>query len=75
MHEYYRTIGRSWFSLSTEHARQHYTMLSNKYNVPAFTNWPMIVPLHDYTILDTYIFIFNIQSMIVTPSKNSNAIK
>ena len=37
MSEQYRTIGRTSFYSLTAHAHQHYTMCSNKDDVPEFT--------------------------------------
>ena len=36
MPEQYRTIGRYYFSLTTEHAHQHCNMHNNKSDVPEF---------------------------------------
>ena len=75
MCEQYRTICRAWFSSITAHACQHCTMCNNKSFVPEFFIWPITVSLYNYSIPDTYIFMFIIQSMIVTPSSKAKSMK
>ena len=43
-------------------------MYNNKSAVPEFPIFPMIVPLYDSSISDTYSFVFASQSMMVTTS-------
>ena len=43
-------------------------MCKNKYDIPELTTFPMIVYLYDYSISDTYSFMFAIQSMKTTTS-------
>ena len=70
----HRTKGRAWFSSLTAHTLQQYNICNNKYNVPEFPIFTMIVSLYDSSISDTYSFMFAIQSMIVTPSPKAKAI-
>ena len=49
-------------------------MCNNKYYVPEFPGWKMIVSLYDSSISGTYRFMFAIQSMIITPSPKAKAI-
>ena len=69
MCEHYRTIGRSLFSSLTAHLYQRCTICNNESSVPEFPRCPSIVYLYDYSISDTYSFIFASQSMIVTTNK------
>ena len=42
----------------------------NKYYLPQFTTWPMILSLYNSSISDIYSFMFAIQSMIVKNAPN-----
>ena len=53
MTKQYITIGRYFFSSSTSHTSQHFTMYNNKYTVPEFPRWPMLVSLYESSISDT----------------------
>ena len=74
MCEKYITIGIYLFYSLTAHKLQHCTVCNNKSTVPEFIRLPMIVSLYDYSISDTYSFIFASQSMIVTHSTKANEI-
>ena len=74
MTEQYRTIGRARFSSSTARASQNCTMFNIKSAVPEFPRWPMIVSLYYSSISKIYTFMFVIQLMVVTPSKNAKTI-
>ena len=74
MCEQCRTKVRARFFSLTAYAIQHCPMCNNKSILPELPIFPIIVSLYDYSLWDTYIFIFYSQYITVTPSSNANSI-
>ena len=56
------------------HMHANAVICNDKSAVTEFTRWPMIVSIYDFSISDTYSFIFASQSMIVTTSPKAKVI-